>query len=136
MEAEAPLERIPLFLPTGGIIPQGKVMRHVGAEADDMRQAFAFPHPQRGSGSFTIIEDDGLSLGYQPGEYAEVRLEVVAEPEETLVRAQILRAAYPLPYRQIEYVLPHHERRRVRTETPADTWTDHEGRQHFVLPLR
>ncbi len=136
LEVQTPLERIPLFVPAAGIIPQGKVMRYVGAMADDLRQAYIFPHPRRGSGSFRLIEDDGLSLAYQRGEYAEVGLEVVAEPEETCVRMHIRRAAYPLPYRQIEFVLPHNETRPVQTETPVGSWTDHEGRRHIVVPLR
>lgn len=136
MEVPAPLERTPLFVPAGGIIPRGKVMRYVGAEADDLRQAYIFPRPPRGSGSFRLIADDGLSLGYQRGEYAEVGLEVVAEPEETCVQTDIRRAAYPLPYRQIEFVLPHDETRPVQTETSVDTWTDPEGRRHILVPLR
>jgi hypothetical protein len=99
MEVQAPLERIPLFVPAAGIIPQGKAMRYVGAMPTICGRRI-FPHPRRGSGSFRLIEDDGLSLAYQRGENAEVGLEMVAEPEETCVRTRIRRAAYPLPYRQ------------------------------------
>jgi alpha-D-xyloside xylohydrolase len=79
IQADAPLERIPLFAPAGSIIPMGKVMRHVGEQPDDLRQACVFPDPQRGRGTFTLVEDDGISLGYQRGEYAEVTLAVEAE---------------------------------------------------------
>lgn len=84
MEVQAALERIPLFVPAGGIIPQGKVMRYMGAEADDLRQAYIFPRPRRGLGNFKLIEDDGLSLTYQRGGYAEVGLE--REPGHPLPR--------------------------------------------------
>ena len=126
---DAPLERIPLFVPAGGIIPMGKVMRHVGAEPDDTRQTFVFPHPNEGRGTFTLIEDDGVTLGYQRGEYTQVRLEVAARRDTITLRAQT-RGNYRLAYKTIEFILPPGETRRV--DAPGDTWTDTDGRTHIV----
>ena len=131
VSAEAPLERIPLFVRAGGLIPMGKVMRHVGAEPDDFRQVMVFPHPTQGRGEFTLIEDDGHTLDYQRGEYSEVKLEVAAMSDGIALRA-VRRGNHPLPYTRIEYILPPNETRPVTFN--GETWTDAQGRNHaFAL---
>jgi alpha-glucosidase len=130
--ADAPLERIPLFVRAGGLIPMGKVMRHVGAEPDDVRQVFVFPHPNAGRGEFTLIEDDGLTLGYQRGEYSEVKLEVVATDDRISLQAA-RQGNYHLPYNRIEYILPPNETRPVIVN--GETWTDAQGRIHALSLL-
>jgi len=130
--ADAPLERIPLFVPAGGLIPMGKVMRHVGAEPDDVRKVFVFPHRTEGRGVFTLIEDDGLTLGYQRGEYSEVKLEVAARSDRVSLQA-VRHGNQRLPYDQIEYVLPPNETRHVIIS--GETWTDDQGRGHALAPV-
>ncbi len=132
ISADAPLERIPLFVRAGGLIPTGKVMRHVGAEPDDVRQVFVFPHPTTGRGEFTLIEDDGLTLGYQRHEYSEVKLEVMATSDRISLRA-VRRGNYRLPYHRIEYILPPHETRPVIVG--GETWTDAQGCGHAFAPV-
>ena len=129
IQADAPLKRIPLFTRAGGIIPMGKVMRHVGAEPDDTRQVFVFPHPREGRSAFTLIEDDGVTLNYQRGEYTQVQLEVVAERNSVSLHAQV-NGNYPLPYQTIEFVLPPGETRRV--DARGKTWIDAQARIHVV----
>lgn len=135
IEAEAPLEHIPLFVPPGGIIPMGKAMRHVGEQADNVRQVLVYPHPRGGRGLFTLIEDDGISLGYQQGEYTEVTLEVVARPDRVSVQAQAAKIGYALPYSEIEFILPAGDVRPVETKADGRAWTDTQARQHVIVPL-
>ncbi len=45
----------------------GRVMPHVGAVPDDVRQVYVFPHPTEGQGTFTLVEDDGTTLDYLDG---------------------------------------------------------------------
>jgi alpha-glucosidase len=132
INAAAPLDRIPLFVRAGGMIPMGKVMRHVGAEPDDVRQVFVFPHPDEGCGEFTLIEDDGLSLGYQHGEYSEVKLEVAAKRDGISLQAA-RRGGYRLPYQRIEFILPPQETRSVTDH--GETRTDEQGRIHIFVPV-
>ena len=132
VNADAPLERIPLFVRAGGLIPMGKVMRHVGAEPDDVRQVFVFPHPTAGRGEFTLIEDDGLTLGYQRGEYSEVKLEVSATRDRISLQA-VRRGNYRLPYQRIEFVLPPNETRQVTVN--GETWIDTQRRIHAFVPV-
>lgn len=135
VETDAPLERIPLFVPAGGIIPMGKVMRHVGDQPDDVRQAYVFPHRRAGRGKFTLIEDDGISLGYQRGEYTEVTLEVIAEPDRISLQVHPPRGDYPLPYNEIEFILPPDEKRPVQAEG-SNVRPDARGRPHLIVLVK
>jgi alpha-glucosidase len=130
--AEAPLERIPLFVRAGGIIPLGKVMRHFGAEPDDVRQAFVFPPPGEGRGSFGLVEDDGVTLGYQRGEFTEVALQVIADPSTLELRAKA-RGNFALPYSRVEFVLPRGETRVVKSR--GEVWLDEQGRKHIAVAV-
>jgi alpha-glucosidase len=118
----APLERIPLFVPDGGMIPMGKAMKHVGAEPDDVRQVYAFPHPKQGRSTFTLIEDDGISLGYQRDEYTEVQLELEAANQSIMLKARKKHAGYVLPYDDIEFILPKAEKRKIFGEVVGIEW--------------
>lgn len=129
----APLERIPLFVRAGGMIPMGKVMAHVGAEVDDVRQAYVFPHSHTGQGEFTLIEDDGITLNYQRGEFTQVTLQVTAEPYELALTVDA-RGNFPLPYSSIEFILPQGETRRVKAV--GEEWHDEHARRHIRVPVR
>ncbi len=127
---DAPLERIPLFVPAGGIVPMGKPMKHAGAEPDDFRQAYVYPHRGEGRGAFALIEDDGVTLGYQRGEYAQVELQVNAT-RETIALQVNARGNYRPPYHRIEFILPPGEDRRI--DARGDGWTGADGRWHVAV---
>ncbi len=112
----APLERIPFLVPAGGMIPMGPLPKSLPTsgeglvQPDDEREVYVFPGGND-DGEFTLIEDDGISLGYQRGEYSEVRLRVSAQPDQIGLAAEVTREGYPLPYRAITFVLPEGETR-------------------------
>ncbi len=134
VDFDAPLDRIPLLVPAGGLIPLGRAMRYVGETTDDLRQVLVFPHGARGEGHFTLIEDDGIGLGYQRGEFSEVLLSVAATPRE-IALACTVSGGYNLPYREIIFLLPPGEVRPVRAAAGARTTTSADGRRQVVLPL-
>jgi alpha-glucosidase len=109
----APLERIPLLVRAGGIIPMGKTMRYTGEQADDLRQIYLFPHPEQGSSVFDLIEDDGLSLDYQRGGYTAVHIELTAQPDHISVSVSLTPGYYTLPYDELEFILPEGEARPI-----------------------
>ncbi|MBN2118737.1 MAG: glycoside hydrolase family 31 protein, partial [Anaerolineales bacterium] len=132
VSADAPLERIPLFVRAGGLIPMGKVMRHVGAEPDDVRQVFVFPDPNEGCGAFTLIEDDGVTMGFQQGKSVQVLLECIAERNRLSLRVQT-RGDYALPYKTIEFILPPGETRPVVSD--GEAWSDANERRHLRVDI-
>jgi len=77
-EAEAPLERIPLFVRRGAILPLAPVRLHT----DDFPPDTLFLHiyPTDSSTAFTLYEDDGHTLDYQRGAFALTTFRVGPDP--------------------------------------------------------
>jgi alpha-glucosidase len=65
VEADAPLERMPLFVRGGAIIPMGPVRQHFQPSAD--LTLLVFP---AGDSTFELFEDDGVSRDYEHGSYS------------------------------------------------------------------
>jgi alpha-glucosidase len=133
IDVPAPLERIPRFVPAGGIIPMGKVMRHVGAAPDDLREVYVFPDPRGGRGTFALVEDDGVTTAYARGERTRVVVDIVAEPTRLAATVSRPVAGYPLPYRSIDIILPPGEARPVDGHLEAGP--DGTGRRRVRIPL-
>jgi alpha-D-xyloside xylohydrolase len=83
--AEAPLERMPLFVRAGSIVPMGEVMQFV----DEVRDA---PYEVRvytgADAHFLLYEDAGDSYGYERGERAFVKMGWSEADAELVVQAR------------------------------------------------
>jgi alpha-D-xyloside xylohydrolase len=67
--ADAPFERMPLFVRAGSVVPTGPVRQHVA----DLPDAPVTLSVYTGAdGSFDLYEDDGVSEGYRRGSYARI----------------------------------------------------------------
>ncbi len=135
IDVPAPLERIPLFVPSGGIIPMGKVPSFVGPRPDDVRQAYVFPDPCGGRGTFAFVEDDGVTTAYARGERTHVVVEVAADPERVTVAVSTPVNRYALPYRTIDVVLPSGEERPAAGLPDSVCSVDAAGQRHLLVPL-
>ena len=67
--ADAPLERMPLFVPAGAIIPMGPVMQYTDERPLDALTVKVWPVTglETLHKSFVLYEDDGHSLDYETG---------------------------------------------------------------------
>lgn len=68
----APLERLPLFVRAGAIIPMGPFKTNTAQGIWDPISLDIYPYPQGAKSApsrFTLYRDDGLSLGYTRGDY-------------------------------------------------------------------
>jgi alpha-glucosidase len=135
IEVAAPLERIPLFVPEGGAIPMGKVMRYIGEKPDDLRQVYVYPSPALGRGAFKLIEDDGTSNGYQDGIFTEIEIETHANSANISIHPRILQDGYPLPYSEITFILPPGEERALLLDGETKRWRDDQGRRHASISV-
>lgn len=79
---DAPLDRVPMFLGAGGILPLQAVMQHVG-EAVSAEPGTAVAPPElvlevfpAAPGAFELYEDDGTSFEYREGAFRTTRYSV------------------------------------------------------------
>ena len=79
---EAPLDRLPLFVRGGAIIPMGPAVQHLTGYSPDEITLLIYPE---GSSSFTLYEDDGETNRYREGEYLLTEITCRASDTETLV---------------------------------------------------
>ncbi|MDJ1433673.1 glycoside hydrolase family 31 protein [Halostagnicola sp. A-GB9-2] len=70
--ADAPLEKLPLFVRAGSIVPMGPVVQHTGENPDAPWEVRVYPGRDA---SFDVYEDAGDGYEYEDGEYAVTSLE-------------------------------------------------------------
>jgi alpha-glucosidase (family GH31 glycosyl hydrolase) len=82
----APLDRLPLFVRAGAILPLGPVAQHWDGHAPAEMTLLVYPG---GRSSFTLYEDDGETNAYRDGHYAltEFGCETSAEEVVLSIRA-------------------------------------------------
>lgn len=67
--ANAPYERMPLFVKAGSIIPTGPALEYVAQKAADPLIIYVYAGAD---GSFDLYEDDGLNYNYEKGEFSRI----------------------------------------------------------------
>jgi alpha-glucosidase (family GH31 glycosyl hydrolase) len=73
---DAPLERLPLFVRAGAIIPLGPVVQYDGERALEQVTLLIYP---AGTSSFTLYEDDGQTEAYLAGAHAQTHIACIAD---------------------------------------------------------
>src|SRR5579875_3535866 len=82
IEAAAPLDRLPLYIREGAIVPMGPDLQYSGELPLDPLTLAIYPASGR-TRSFTLYEDDGESTDYRAGAFAQTRFDV-AETDGTI----------------------------------------------------
>jgi Glycosyl hydrolases family 31/Domain of unknown function (DUF5110)/NPCBM-associated, NEW3 domain of alpha-galactosidase/IPT/TIG domain len=72
---QVPLDRMPVFVKAGGIVPEQPGREHVDADGNAPLDLKVYAG---GSGRFTAYDDAGDGLGYQHGQYTETPLTYTA----------------------------------------------------------
>lgn len=70
--ASAPLERIPVFVPEGSIIPFGPEMEWSDEKPAELINLYVYAGRDA---SFTLYEDEGTNYNYEKGDYATIRFD-------------------------------------------------------------
>jgi hypothetical protein len=91
---QVPLDRMPVFVRAGGIVPEQPGLQHVDANGTGPLDLKVYAG---GSGSFTAYDDAGDGLGYQHGAYAETPLRYVTpgHAATSLLTIGAARGSYP-----------------------------------------
>lgn len=69
IQAAAPLNRMPLFVKAGAIVPTTEVQQYVGEKPNAPITLLVYTGQD---GRFELYEDDGLSMAYQRGAYSRI----------------------------------------------------------------
>ncbi|KAJ7761077.1 glycosyl hydrolases family 31-domain-containing protein [Mycena metata] len=115
VELDAPLARTPTLVRAGGILILGGACERNIYDGVASRTALVFPAPSGDSqGSFTLIEDDGVSNDHTAkGVYTELVISFAATSTEVVVGYEVVHGAYKLPYEVIWFELPVGDKRKV-----------------------
>jgi alpha-D-xyloside xylohydrolase len=85
IESAAPLARMPLYVRAGSVVPVGPDIQYTGEKPDAPITLFVFTGAD---GSFDYYEDDGVSYGYERGEFARIPLRYDAANESLVIGAR------------------------------------------------
>jgi alpha-glucosidase len=112
----APLDRLPLFVRGGAIIPQAPVVQYDGEHALTEVTLLIYP---AGESAFTLYEDDGITRRYRDGACAHTDITCSADPCGLTCRIAAPRGDVALIPADRSYVL------QIRTDdTPAHVTVD------------
>ena len=115
---ETVLDRVPMFVRAGSILPLGPEMQWVGEKAWDNLELRIYPGAD---GSFTLYEDEGDSYNYEKGAYSVIQFSW-NEKTRTLTIGD-RQGSYPgmLQNRQFTVVLPDGKQQTVRYDGTKQT---------------
>jgi alpha-D-xyloside xylohydrolase len=80
IKTEAPLDRIPLFVKAGSIVPMGKLIQYAGEKSADTLEIRVY---KGADGKFDLYEDEGDNYNYEKGSYTIIPFKW-DEPGQTL----------------------------------------------------
>ena len=97
------LDRVPMFVRAGSILPLGPEMQYVGEKAWDHLEIRIYPGAD---GSFTLYEDEGDNYNYEKGVYATIPFTWNDKTSSLTVGSR--QGSYPgmLASRQFTFILP------------------------------
>jgi alpha-glucosidase len=97
---EAPLDRLPLFLRAGAIVPMEPLRQHLGESPADTLILEVFPGGEPGEA--ILYEDDGVSLAYEAGAYRLTRFRASPGEEGLTIVRTVEHDLYDRPPRLLE----------------------------------
>ncbi len=103
--AEAPLERLPLFVRAGSIAPMWPVMQYVGERPVEQLTLHIYP----GDGESVLYEDDGRTMAFRRGAYRLTTFTLSTDADErgepVLTLTRRAEGAYEPAYQQYEIIV-------------------------------
>jgi alpha-glucosidase len=97
VQADAPLERMPVYVRAGSVLPMGPVLQHTGEWPPETLNLHLYP----GDGESWLYEDDGYSMAYRSGEFQLTHFTCQARGGAWSVRRQV-RGPFQPSYDQFE----------------------------------
>ena len=89
--ADAPYERIPLFVPSGGILISGNDVNYVDEHATDVLTVDIYAGSP---GSFLLYEDDGTTNAYENGAFSAIPISFSEDEHACFINIGSIRGNY------------------------------------------
>ena len=99
--ADAPVERMPLYVRAGSIIPMAPVMQYVDERPLEQLTLRVW----MGTGEFTLYEDDGRTFDYKTGAYYTTTYRVRTQGQQTIVEIGEREGNWTPPEREVRVEL-------------------------------
>ncbi|ANI87956.1 glycoside hydrolase [Arachidicoccus ginsenosidimutans] len=99
---DAPLDKLPVFVKTGAIIPLYPAMNYDAERRADTLTLDIYPS---GKSSFNMYEDDGITRDYQKGGFARTLIESSVASDATSITINAAKGNYNGKYLQRYYTL-------------------------------
>ena len=128
--ASAPLERMPLFVKAGSILPLGPALQYTGQRPADTLTLYVYTGQD---GRFTLYEDEGLNYQYERGQYSTIPFSY-NEAAQTLTIGQ-REGSFPgmLEQRTIRVIKVGRDKARgLQFDQAADTTLDYNGKEQTI----
>jgi alpha-D-xyloside xylohydrolase len=131
LEAAAPLDRIPLYVRAGSILPLGPPEQYTGEKPNGPIELRIYPGAD---GNFTLYQDEGDNYNYEKGAHSTIPI-TWSQSSNTLTIGQ-RQGTYPgMPTNitfNIVWVKPDHGT--AATEQPPDKTITYQGSQLTIEP--
>jgi alpha-glucosidase len=95
--ADAPIERMPLYVRAGSIIPTAPIMQYVDEHPLEQLTLWVW----KGTGEFTLYEDDGRTFDYKTGAYCTTTYRVRTQGQQTIVEIGVRQGNWTPPEREV-----------------------------------
>jgi alpha-glucosidase len=118
VEVSAPLNRIPVFVRDGAIIPTRPVVQYVGQAPIDPLTFEIYPLGPGGASSRDYYEDDGLSFDFEHGVSLRQKISVDRSRDAIEIRMTAREGSYSPPSRALVFSI--HAERREPSGVTAD----------------
>ncbi|MGI6219559.1 MAG: TIM-barrel domain-containing protein [Bacteroidaceae bacterium] len=105
IKADAPLEKIPLYVPDGSILPLGPVVQYSAEQSGKMLTLHIYPGRDA---DFTLYEDEGDSYRYEQGAFSTIPLHW-DEAAQTLTIGRRKGSYEGMPAERDFRIVVHHE---------------------------
>jgi alpha-D-xyloside xylohydrolase len=131
VDAAAPMDRMPLYVRAGSIVPMGPMMEYATERPADTIELRIYPGTD---GEFTLYEDGNDGYQYERGQFATTRLEWVDSRRELVVRG--VKGSFPemLKHRVFRAVVVREGHGvGVGVEAAADKVVEFSGRETRVV---
>ncbi|MFT6924883.1 MAG: alpha-glucosidase [Psychromonas sp.] len=112
INVDAPLEKIPLFIKAGSVIPTSSRIGYIDVNQDSQRQLLIMPFQGCGSATINLFDDDGESNEYLTDNYCKLNIELQCTVQS--INLTIARQGHWQPaYHEFELCLAKGETRQL-----------------------